>query len=317
MNSDPSPASLPTPFNPPGPKRSRSRRFWAFPVTRIVLYLLVFTALALASSLVLGGVLYLLHHRHGHNRELLMLAGEGLAAASAVPAFWVMTRFADKRPWSTAGWTRRGMAQGLLGGAAIGTAMLSVSVGILRLLGLYHVTAVTPSVLLLVPLPLYFFVAVFEETLFRGYLFQTLEGHWGSGVALAVSSLLFGLAHLANHVPGETGLQRLAGPITICLEAGLPLGAAYLLSRRWWLPIGLHWAWDYFEGPIYGCPDSGTHDPHTLLHASFSGPALLTGGVFGPEAGVVLLAVGTVAGALLLRAAIKRGQWRPLPRRAS
>ncbi len=160
-------------------------------------------------------------------------------------------------------------------------------------------------------------VAVFEETLFRGYLFQTLEGRWGSGAALTATSLLFGLAHLANPAPGETSLQRLAGPLFICLEAGLPLGAAYLLTRRWWLPIGIHWAWDYFEGPIYGCPDSGTHDPHTLLHAHFSGPSLLTGGVFGPEAGIVLLTVGTVAGALLVRAAVQRGQWQPRPRGAA
>jgi len=316
MNSDLSPATPPLPLDPPGPKPTRSQRFWAFPVTRIVLYLLVFAAIALAAFLLLGGVLLLLHLRHGSNPQLFMLVGEALAAASAVLAFWIMVR-ADKRPWSTAGWTLRGLARLLLGGAAIGAAMLSVSVGVLWLLGCYYVTAITPSVLLFAPLGLYFTVAVFEETLFRGYLFQTLEGRWGSGVALTVSSLIFGLAHLGNHVPGETGWQRLAGPVTICLEAGLPLGAAYLLSRRWWLPIGLHWAWDYFEGPIYGCPDSGTHDPHTLLHATLTGPLVLTGGAFGPEAGLVTLVVGTAAGVLLLRAAVWRGQWRPLPRRAT
>lgn len=316
MNSDLSPATPPLPLDPPGPT-TRSQRFWAFPVTRIVLYLLVFTALVLAASLLLGGVLLLLHLRHGSNPQLLRLVGEGLAAASAVLAFWIMVRLADKRPWSTAGWMLRGLARPLLCGAAIGAAMLSVSVGVLWLLGCYHVTAITPSVLLFAPLGLYFTVAVFEETLFRGYLFQTLEGRWGSGVALTVSSLIFGLAHLGNHVPGETGGQRLAGPVTICLEAGLPLGAAYLLSRRWWLPIGLHWAWDYFEGPIYGCPDSGMHDPHTLLHATLTGPLVLTGGAFGPEAGLVTLVVGTATGVLLLRAVVRWGQWRPLPRRAT
>ena len=315
MNSDLSPATPPLPLDPPGPT-TRSQRFWAFPVTRIVLYLLVFTALVLAASLLLGGVLLLLHLRHGSNLQLFMLAGEALAAASAVLAFWIMVR-ADKRSWSTAGWTLRGLTRPLLGGAAIGAAMLSVSVGVLWLLGCYHVTAITPSVLLFAPLGLYFTVAVFEETLFRGYLFQTLEGRWGSGVALTVSSLIFGLAHLGNHVPGETGWQRLAGPVTICLEAGLPLGAAYLLSRRWWLPIGLHWAWDYFEGPIYGCPDSGMHDPHTLLRVTLTGPLVLTGGAFGPEAGLVTLVVGTAMGVLLLRAVVRRGQWQPLPRRAT
>lgn len=298
------------------PKPTRWQRFWAFPVTRIVLYLLLFGVIALATSALLAGALRLLRHRHGHDQQMIVFVGEALAAGSATLAFWIMVRFVDKRPWSTAGWGWRGMGRNLLAGFAIGAIMLTVGVAVLGMLGCYHVTAIVPSVLLLAPLPLYFLVGVFEETLFRGYLFQTLEGRWGSGVALTASSVLFGLAHLGNHVPGETGWQRLAGPLFICLEAGLPLGAAFLLTRRWWLPIGLHWAWDYCEGPVFGCPDSGSRDPHTFLHAVLSGPRWLSGGTFGPEAGMALLLVGIVAGALLLRAAIARGHWQPRPRAA-
>lgn len=304
------------PPTPAAPKSSRWQRFWAFPVTRIVLYLLLFAAIAAALSFALIGVLRLMHHRPGHNKELGAFLSEGLTAASAVLAFWIMVRFVDKRPWATAGFSLSALPAGLLGGFVIGAAMLTLGVGVLALLGMYHVTAVAPSAVLLVPLLLYFCVAVVEETLFRGYMFQTLEGRWGSGIALGVTSLLFGLAHLANRVPGETPLRHFAGPLLICLEAGLPMGAAYLLTRRWWFPIGIHWAWDYCEGPIYGCPDSGTHDPHTLLHAVLSGPSLVTGGPFGPEGGVVFLAVGTLTGVLLLWAAVRRGQWQPMPRRA-
>lgn len=181
---------------------------------------------------------------------------------------------------------------------------------------MYHVTAVVPSGLVLAPLLLYLCVGVFEETVFRGYIFQTVEGRWGSGAALVTTCLLFGLSHLANPVPGELPWQKVTGPLLISFEAGLPMAAAYLLTRRLWLPIGIHWAWDYFEGPVYGCPDSGSHDPHTLLHAVLSGPSFITGGPFGPEAGVVLLAVGTTTGIILLRAAIQHGQWQPRPRRA-
>lgn len=298
------------------PKPSRGRRFWAFPVTRIVLYLLLYGVVAEALSLAPLGVLHLLHHQPGHDQTLIAIVSEGLYAPSPVLAFWIMVRFMDKRPWATAGLTWRGLPVGLLGGFAVGAAILTAVVGTLRLFGLYQVTAVTPSVLLWAPLVLYLGVAVSEETLFRGYLFQTLEGRWGSGAALAASSLLFGLAHLGNPAPGVTPLERLAGPLFICLEAGLPFGAAYLLTRRLWLPIGIHWGWDYLEGPIYGCPDSGTHDPHALLQANFSGPSWMTGGSFGPEAGVVLLTVGTLAGLLLLWGTIQRGQWQPRPRRA-
>lgn len=302
--------------SPAEPKPSRWQRFWAFPITRIVLYLLLFAAIAAVPSFALIGVLHLTHHRPGHDGTLIAILSEALYAPSPVLAFWVMTRFVDKRPWATAGFNRNALPAGLLGGVAIGAAMLSAGVGVLALLGMYHVTAVVPSVLLLTPLLLYFGVALSEETLFRGYIFQTLEGRWGSGIALGVTSLVFGLAHLANRVPGETALRHYVGPLQICLEAGLPMGAAYLLTRRWWLPIGMHWGWDYCEGPIYGCPDSGTHDPHTLLHAVLPGPSFVTGGTFGPEGGVVFLAVGTLTGVLLLWAAVRRGQWQPMTRRA-
>ena len=287
------------------------QRFWAFPVTRIVLYVLAFALIDVLLSLPLLGVLKLLHHHKGHNAAVLQPVSEGLTAASATLAFWVMVRFVDKRPWATAGFGRRGLPE-LGGGFLLGAGLLAVGIGIYAALGEYRISAVTPGALVLVPLALYLCVGVFEETFFRGYLFQTLEGRWGSGVALGASSLIFGLLHLINPTPGLTPLQHLRGPLFLCLEAGLPLGAAYLLTRRWWLPIGIHWAWDYFEGPIFGCPDSGTHDPHTLLHAVFTGSVLLTGGAFGPEAGIVFLLTCTTLGVFLLRAAVKKGNWKPL-----
>ncbi len=288
------------------------RRVWEFPVTRFVVYVLAFALLAAALSGAQAGVEHLLRRQGWRVSPYLdSLAGEGIVAGSAVAAFWAMARFADRRPWATAGFGGRGWARELLGGFGLGAALISAGVAALALSGAYHVAGTERSLLLLAPLPLYFGVAVFEEIFFRGYLFQTLETRWGSGVALAATCLLFGLAHLANHVPGTTLGERLAGPVGICFEAGLPLAAAYLLTRRWWLPVGIHWAWDYFEGPVYGCPDSGTHDPHTFLHAHLTGPFWLTGGPFGPEAGLAFLAVGTLLGVVLLRLAVLRGQWKP------
>ncbi len=297
---------------PPATAQPPRSRFWRSSATRIVLYILVSGALAFALTGGLSGLLKLshIHTRHHHPLQSIAALAEGAVAASAVLAFWVMTRFVDRRPWATAGFTPRELLPQISAGFALGALLLSFGVGALWALGIYRVTGHGTAAFLLTPLVLYLAVAVFEETFFRGYLFQTLETRWGSGIALGATSLLFGLAHLANPVHGMTPLERLAGPAFICLEAGLPLGAAYLLTRRWWLPIGIHWAWDYFEGPVYGCPDSGTHDPHTLLHATLSGPVLLTGGPFGPEAGLVFLAVGTLTGVLLLCAAIKNGQWR-------
>jgi membrane protease YdiL (CAAX protease family) len=316
---EPPPAdSLPQSALPPRP--SLGRRIWDFPLTRIVAYGLLTLGITLTLGIVSLAVLLMLHVPQRvivSPSEGAKIFGECLFLVGAMAAFWVMVRFADKRPWATAGFTRREMLPQTMLGFAIGAAMITIGVGALALLGVYRITGVGPFAPVLPSVLFYLSVGIFEETFFRGYIFQTLETRWGSGLALVVSGLLFGLTHLNNSVHGVSPLERLAGPAFICLEAGLPLGAAYLLTRRWWLPIGIHWAWDFFEGPIFGLHDSGSIDPHALLHSHVSGPFLVTGGPFGPEAGLVFLATGTLAGVFLLRLAIRNGQWQLLPRRAS
>jgi membrane protease YdiL (CAAX protease family) len=185
--------------------------------------------------------------------------------------------------------------------------------GMMRAVGVYHVAGVNPQFRPLVPLLLFLFLAVFQEVAVRGYIFQTLERRWGTGVALAGSVVFFGLAHLWSPVQGLTTAQRLVGPAFISVETGLLLTAAYLLTRRLWLPIGIHWGWNFFETSIYGAANTGSwgDEPNTLFSDRFTGPFLLTGGPFGPEASVICLLVGGYAGLLLLRLAIRKGQWRP------
>ena len=160
-------------------------------------------------------------------------------------------------------------------------------------------------------LPLFSFlcVAVFEETIFRGVIFRLAESRYGSLAALVLSSAVFGLLHLLNVAAEPIPLdQKLLGPVLICLEAGLLLGAAYMATRRLWLPIGIHWAWNFFEGPVYGTDVSGnTAERNVLMHSSLHGPFLaerrelwaggfshLRGGRVGAERGDTV--VGGVAG---------------------
>lgn len=302
----PEPAPL-----PPAAKKTWAQRLQQRPILRIACFYLVFGGAAFALLGIYGLLQKLLPASVRPHAAADSLIGETALAASTLLAFWVMVRFVDRRPWATAGLTSRSLLPQTLLGFGIGAALLSVSVGLLWVLGIYHVTGHGAAGFLLMPLILYLSVGVFEEMLFRGYLFQTVEARWGSGAALVATSLVFGLLHLVNRVPGVTPLERLAGPVFICLEAGFPLAAAYLLTRRWWLSIGIHWAWDFCEGPVFGLHDSGTTDPHTLLRSQVTGPFLSTGGPFGPEASLPLLLTGTLLGVVLLCAAIKRGQWQP------
>lgn len=147
-------------------------------------------------------------------------------------------------------------------------------------------------------------VGIYEELLFRGYLITNLaEGlTWFrsvgtvSAVALAVllTSLFFGVAHAGN--PNAT-LASVAGIVV----AALMLAGGYVLTSELAIPIGIHITWNFFQGPVYGFPVSGTSGGVALVATEQSGPTVLTGGSFGPEAGVIgLVAAGLGLGLIAL-----------------
>src|ERR1019366_4873664 len=127
--------------------------------------------------------------------------------------------------------------------------------------------------------------AVFEEVVFRGFLFRLAAGLGGNWTALGVTSALFGLAHIAN--PGATWASALA----VAIEAGILLGAAYAASGALWLPIGIHAGWNFAEGFLFSMAVSGHTGPSGLIRGDLHGPTFLTGGPFGPEASVIAVAV--------------------------
>lgn len=128
---------------------------------------------------------------------------------------------------------------------------------------------------------LFIAVGVYEELLSRGYHLQNLIDGTNFPMALFLSSSIFSVLHLANpHASWHSALGILA--------AGYFFGYAWFRTRRLWLPIGLHIGWNFFEGPIFGFPVSGMKTPSLILHR-VDGPILLTGGGFGPEAGLVMV----------------------------
>lgn len=120
-----------------------------------------------------------------------------------------------------------------------------------------------------------------EELVFRGYLLQNLIEGLGPLPAMVVTSLLFGFGHLSS-----PSFSLMIG-LNLSL-AGLFLAYAYLVSDSLWLPIGFHLAWNFFEGYVYGLPVSGLRlGMISLLISKSTGPVWATGGVFGPEGGLI------------------------------
>ena len=130
-------------------------------------------------------------------------------------------------------------------------------------------------------------VAVGEEMIFRGVIFRWIDERWNTWVALLISAILFGWMHISND--NATWWSSLA----IAVEAGLLLGAAYKWSGSLWVPIGIHWAWNYTQGNIFGLAVSGSDAGETMLTTIVNGPDIITGGAFGPEASIISVILGT------------------------
>lgn len=231
------------------------------------------------------------------------------AALAAVASVWVAGRFLDGRPFTGFGlrlnrawWSDLGF--GLLLGASLisGIFLFELAAGWVMVTGSFEAVdgdAFFPAIL--APVILYFCVGFYEELVSRGYQLTNLaEGLNLPGIgptgaillAWVLSSSFFGLLHAFN--PNATVLSTL----NIAL-AGMMLGLGYVLTGELAIPIGLHIAWNFFQGNVFGFPVSG-RDPTgaTFLTTEQAGPDLLTGGPFGPEGG--LLAPAAMALGLFL-----------------
>jgi membrane protease YdiL (CAAX protease family) len=131
-----------------------------------------------------------------------------------------------------------------------------------------------------------------EELAFRGYIMQRLAQAWGMPAAVILSSLIFGLVHAVN--PNA----HVLGILSICL-AGVLYAVAYLVTRSLWLLIGLHMGWNVVEMHVLGFAGSG-HARPSIMQSIVNGPELMTGGDFGPEGGLISIAVSLIGVAVLL-----------------
>jgi membrane protease YdiL (CAAX protease family) len=228
--------------------------------------------------------------------EVVYRTGQLIAALAAG---YLCARLFEDLPWRSLGLTfHDGWLRDLIIGSAIGLGSLALAVGIAAIAGGLRfsisgsgmVWAVLRS--LLGSAILLFVAAVAEEAIFRGYPLQTLARARLAWVGVLLTSLPFGLVHLRNPnvVPVVT--------FTNTALAGLWLAVAYLRTRSLWLPLGVHWGWNWALGWVFGLPISGVNlVSHPLLRGNDLGPSWLTGGNYGIEGGAactIALAVFTL-----------------------
>jgi membrane protease YdiL (CAAX protease family) len=127
-----------------------------------------------------------------------------------------------------------------------------------------------------------------EELVFRGYALKWAMMSVGAPAAIAISGILFGVAHGLN--PGATFFSTLNTAL-----AGILLALPYVRTRSMWMQIGVHWSWNVALCTIVSLPVSGINFGPHLFTTTDTGPAWLTGGNYGPEGGAVVT-IACVAG---------------------
>lgn len=217
--------------------------------------------------------------------------------------------------FATRSWRRRGLSVSR-GYGFIGARMgaLDFCVGVLisavAIVGIYLVeqqlgatrlVAVAPDFAALGGvLALLLVMAALEEFLFRSLLLSGLVLILGDRkmLAVALSAIAFGAIHLANpHATYVSAFGNALGGVMYCV--------AFLGARSFWLPLGMHFSWNFVQGPMLGFPVSGQHFA-SLAEQHTTGAALLTGGDYGPEAGLIGMAsrfviIGLVVAYLAVR----------------
>ena len=281
-----------------------------FPLTRLVLAFVIFsilTSLGIFAAFALGA---------SPSAFLFEVVQAGAAVATLLFLVGTIEKEGEQATgFGTEGWARELGFGSVLGAGLMGlVTLIFVVSGWYRIVGTSWDRGLQPAALLAEATAFFFLVALAEEVLFRGILFRVLEEGLGSWIAMALTGVLFGLVHAGNPNAATAGVIGIA-------VVDILFVAAFMLTRQLWMTIGIHWTWNLFQGPIFGFPVSGTTEDDlgfaNLVNAKVDGPALLTGGTFGPEAGLLAIALGTAAGVWLLVVAFRKGRFIKPPWRRS
>ena len=241
------------------------------PITRIILGLLVCFAVFILTQNIASKLLGFT----GLNNDFRNLFKGIIASIAVISAYKVLYRKMENRKITEI--SVKGIGKNLLLGTLIGVVLQSLTILVIYLNNGFHIKSINPVSFIIIPLTVAFTVAIFEEILIRGILFRILEEKLGSSLTLIMSAIIFGGLHFLN--PNGS----LISATCVAVEGGLLLGAAYIYARSVWLPIAIHFAWNFMQSGIFGAVTSGNEKTNSLLTTQITGAKIITGGDFGPE----------------------------------
>lgn len=256
---------------------------------RVLLFILPFLIFVVISQMLSSLVLGL---KHGKEHAALSLFQSTvsvlfmLSATFAIVA--IFRRWVDRESFVSLGFGTVNFKKEVIAGLLLGVVMMTLGFIILILINEIALNGVHLDWGdLLLSMLLFTAVAFNEELLMRGYVLSNLMLSMNRWVALLISSLLFSAMHLGN--PNIT----LFSFATIVL-AGLLLGLPYIYTKSLWLPIALHFSWNYFQGTIFGYSVSGNAS-YSLITQTRKADTIWNGGEFGFEGSLLAVLMLVVA----------------------
>ena len=222
----------------------------------------------------------------------LQLYFDAVSAVLVLAAGWIMVRFIDRRPFITLGFGPEHWVRDVLAGAVLGTLWLGISVLALWIMGFVSVlpwAGISLSVLCWSGAALVF-NTVTQEVLVRSYIYQTIQSKANFVWAIVITSVIFMLFHAG-------ALKGAILPVLNLFLAGVLFGVARHRTGNLWLPIAIHFVWNFLLGPVLGLTVSGQDDLNSGWRMLvLKGPDLWTGGSFGLEGGLAVT-IATALGA--------------------
>ena len=309
-------------------EQRRARTLW-----RLVLQVLLFLVLQVGLGMLLGlvGMLWVSAQpggaaqlRSNPTAAITLLRGAPLFSllsllailGAMVLSVWLAGRFLDRRRFSDFGfhfsrswWLDFGFGLGLGAVLMVIIFLVELAAGWVQVTGTFVSTGFGFAPTIALAVAQFIAVGIQEELFSRGYQLHNLaeglniKGLGARGavlVAWVITSAIFASLHLAN--PNASAVSTI-----FLVAAGLFLGLGFILTGELAIPIGIHITWNFFQGNVFGFPVSGTPHGASFIATAQKGPVLVTGGAFGPEAGLMGLAA-IVLGSFLTVLWVRRRQ---------
>jgi membrane protease YdiL (CAAX protease family) len=266
-----------------------------FPLTRIVIGLTLCLGIGLAAML---GMQQILSQTSLPSSEKDPISGTVFAFLVCTVYILLYQRYENRKITEL---STPKLPQHLAAGVLLGAGLAAAVVLIQYLTHILTVTETRPFLPLLPTLWNIFVNATIAETLIIGVVFRIMQDWLGSYLALIVLFVIFFILHIT--APGATLISAACVGMHTFLCC-----TAFIYTRSLWLPIAIHFAWDFSFAALYGASINGYTMDDSLLATSTNGPDLIAGGYFGPQGSIQAGLLCLLTGALLLRISRKQNQ---------